>query len=81
MKPRKCNRNPILGRQSALVREGAYTDTKMTDLHASMRKGSVELLAAILRTGKLYRKMTPAEQLDAREYAYGPDLIDKRILK
>jgi hypothetical protein len=39
-------------------------------------EGSKNLCAAILRTGKTHRKMEPWEQLDARRYAFGADLID-----
>ena len=41
------------------------------------KEGSRQLCAAILRTGKTYRKMEPWEQLEARRYAFGPDMIDK----
>jgi hypothetical protein len=75
------NRNPTVGNQSKLVTSESYTDPKMTTHIESCVKGSRELCAAILKTGKLYRKMTPAEQLDARAYAYGPDLVDKRTWK
>jgi hypothetical protein len=58
----KSNRNPVPGNQSKLVTGDSYTDVKMTALHKSMRDGSQLLLAAIVRTGKLYRNnMTPAE--------------------
>lgn len=36
------------------------------------------LCAAILATGKTHRKMDAWEQIEARRYAYGPDLVDKR---
>jgi len=40
------------------------------------KEGSRKLCAAILRTGMTHRKMEPWEQIDARRYAFGPDLID-----
>jgi hypothetical protein len=46
-----------------------------------MKEGSRLLCAAILKTGKLHRKMDAWEQLDARRYAYGDDLVDKRTWK
>jgi len=55
-----------------------HTDPKMTQHIQSCMEGSVLLCAAILRTGKLHRKMDAWEQLDARRYAFGPDLIEKR---
>jgi hypothetical protein len=77
----KRNRNPVVGGQSKLTNTEAHKDSKMTDLNNNMREGSVALLAAILKTGKLYRTMTPTEQIEARLYAYGPDLVDKRTWK
>jgi hypothetical protein len=50
----------------------------MTQHIQSCMEGSVLLCAAILRTGKTHRKMDAWEQLDARRYAFGPDLIEKR---
>jgi len=62
MRVNSRNRNPVLGSQSKLLTSDSYTDPKMTALHNSMRNGSQLLLAAILRTGRLYRNnMTPAE--------------------
>jgi len=69
------------GAGSALTEGAEYKDPKMTELHRNMDEGSRKLCAAILKTGKLYRKMTPAEQLEARAYAYGPDLVDRRTWK
>jgi len=77
----KPNRNPVLGGQSILTNGPVYTDPKMTQHMESCINGSRELCAAILRTGKLHRKMDAWEQLDARRYAYGPDLVDKRTWK
>ena len=58
----RANRSPVLGSQSKLVTDESYTDPKMTALHKDMKRGSQLLLAAILRTGRLYRSnMTPAE--------------------
>jgi hypothetical protein len=76
-----ANRSPVVGNQSKLVTGDSYTDPKMTLHTESCIKGSKDLCRAILKTGKLYRKMTPAEQLEARLYAYGPDLVDKRTWK
>jgi len=58
-----------------------HTDPKMTQHIQSCMEGSKELCAAILRTGKLHRKMDAWEQLDARRYAFGPDLVDRRTWK
>ena len=57
----RANRSPVLGNQSKLVTDESYTDPKMTALHRDMRQGSQLLLAAIIRTGKLYRTMTDQE--------------------
>lgn len=66
------------GSQSILASGTTWTDHKrMADIQSCIN-GSRDLCAAILKTGKLYRKMTPQEQLDARRYAFGPDLIQKR---
>ena len=66
-------------RADSKIHEGtSWTDVKMAAHLKSCTEGSRMLCAAILRTGKLHRKMDPWEQLDARRYAFGPDLIDKR---
>jgi hypothetical protein len=65
----KRNRAPVLGGQSKLLTSESYTDPKMTALHSSMRNGSQVLLAAILRTGKLYRNNMTAAEINSM-YAY-----------
>jgi hypothetical protein len=77
----KLNRNPVPTGQSILASGTTWTDHRRAADIQSCIDGSRRLCAAILKTGKLYRKMTPAEQLDARAYAYGPDLVDKRTWK
>ena len=69
----KRNRAPVLGGQSKLLTTDSYTDPKMTALHNSMRDGSQVLLAAILRTGRLYRKMTPSEIKSMYAYLRGEE--------
>ena len=69
------------GSGSALTEGAEYKDPKMTELCNNMKEGSRLLCAAILKTGKLHRKMDAWEQLDARRYAYGDDLVDKRTWK
>lgn len=69
------------GAGSALTNGPVYTDPKMTQHLESSINGSRELCAAILRTGNTHRKMDAWEQLDARRYAFGPGLIDKRTWK
>jgi hypothetical protein len=81
MQTKTRNRNPVVGKQSFLTKGESHADPKMVELYNNMRQGSKELCAAILNTGKLYRKMTPEEQLDARLYAFGPELTDKRKRK
>jgi hypothetical protein len=76
--PKKLNRNPVAGAQSKLQDGTTWTDHKRAADIQSCIEGSRLLCAAILRTGKLHRKMDAWEQLDARRYAFGPDLIEKR---
>ena len=78
---KKQNRNPVPTGQSVLASGTTWTDPKMAQYIKSCIEGSKELCAAILRTGKTHRKMDAWEQLDARRYAYGPDLVDKRTGK
>jgi len=78
---KKKNRNPVAGGQSKLQDGPIHTDPKMTQQVKSCIEGSVLLCAAILRTGKTHRKMDAWEQVEARRYAYGPDLVDKRTGK
>ena len=77
-KTKKANRNPVPTGQSILASGTTWTDHKRAaDIKACI-EGSRMLCAAILATGKTHRKMDAWEQLDARRYAYGPDLVDKR---
>jgi hypothetical protein len=69
----KRNRNPVLGNQNRLLTSDSYTDPKMAALHNSMRQGSQLLLAAIVRTGRLYRKMTPSEIKSMYAYLRGEE--------
>lgn len=75
---KKPNRNPVPGAQSKLQDGTTWTDYKRAADIQSCINGSRDLCAAILRTGKTHRKMDAWEQLDARRYAFGPDLVDKR---
>jgi hypothetical protein len=78
MPSKKPNRNPTPGAQSILASGTTWTDHKrVADIKACI-EGSKLLCAAILRTGKTHRKMDAWEQIEARRYAYGPDLVDKR---
>jgi hypothetical protein len=79
--PKKANRNPVPGSQSKLQDGTTWTDHKrMADIQSCIN-GSRDLCAAILRAGKTHRKMDAWEQVEARRYAYGPDLVDKRTGK
>lgn len=80
-KEKKPNRNPVPTGQSKLQEGPSWTDPRMTQHIQSCIEGSKLLCAAILRTGNTHRKMEPWEQVEARRYAYGPDLIDKRTGK
>jgi hypothetical protein len=77
----KRNRNPVPTGQSILASGTTWTDHKRAADVQSCIDGSQKLCAAILRTGKLHRKMDAWEQLDARRYAFGPDLVDRRTWK
>lgn len=80
-KTKKANRNPVPTGQSILASGTTWTDYKRAADIQSCIDGSRRLCAAILRTGKLYRKMKPWEHVEARRYAFGPDLIDKGKVK
>jgi hypothetical protein len=79
--PRKPNRNPVQGAQSKLQDGTTWTDHKRAADIRSCIEGSRMLCAAILATGQTHRKMDAWEQIEARRYAYGPDLVDKRTGK
>ena len=81
MPSKKPNRNPVPGAQSVLASGTTWTDHKRVADIKSCIEGSQKLCAAILATGKTHRKMDAWEQIDARLYAYGPDLVDKRTGK
>ena len=80
-KEKKPNRHPVPGAQSILASGTTWTDHKRMHDIQSCIEGSRLLCAAILRTGRLYRKMKPWEHVEARRYAFGPDLIDKGEVK
>ena len=80
-KEKKPNRHPVPGSQSKLASGTTWTDHKRAADIRSCIEGSKLLCAAILATGSTHRKMEPWEQVEARRYAYGPDLIDKRTGK
>ena len=63
-----------MGNQSKLVMDESYTDPKMTALHKDMKQGSILLLAAIVRTGKLYRTMTVPEIKSMYAYLRGDEV-------
>ena len=54
-----------------------YTDPKVTQYENSCFWGSRDLCRAILKTGKMHRKMTEAEQVEAVSYAYNVDITMK----
>jgi hypothetical protein len=78
---KKPNRNPVPTGQSILASGTTWIDHKRAAEIKSLNEGSRKLCAAILATGKTHRKMDAWEQIDARRYAYGPDLVDKRTGK
>lgn len=80
-KEKRPNRNPVPTGQSILASGTTWTDYKRAADIQSCIDGSRRLCAAILATGKTHRKMEPWEQVEARRYAYGPDLVDKRTGK
>jgi hypothetical protein len=65
------NRAPILGRSSKLNVGESYVDAKKVAMDQNMRIGSRKLLAAILATKKVYRKLSWKELKEARDYAEG----------
>lgn len=65
------NRAPTLGRESKLNVGESYADVKKMALDKNMRIGSRKLLAAILATKKVYRKMSWKELKEARDYVEG----------
>ena len=73
MRVNSRNRNPVAGNQSKLVTGDSHTDVKLTALHKSMRDGSNLLLAAIIRTGRLYRKMSVPEIKSMYAYLKGEE--------